>query len=205
MRLSPIVPPASLALLAGLLAAPALAQDRPVMIPTRDVSVAYRVATEPPADLRMSWLVAEQKLRVDMPGGIGWSLVDQRTQKMSMVMEQQRLVMELPTGGAGGINLPTQPPDTARFTRAGTATVAGLGCTVWRYEDSATKGKGEACLTADGVMLRSTGTHQGKTGTLEATEVTYGPQDPARFQVPAGYQAMPVPGQPPAPGARPSR
>ena len=197
-----------LTLIGGLLAAaatPAFAQDRPVMIPTRDVSVTYRISTQPPADMRMSWLVAEQKLRVDMPGGIGWSLVDQRSQKMTMVMEQQRMIMQMPTQpGAGGVNLPTQPPDTARFTRGAAATVAGTPCTIWGYEDTATGAKGESCLTADGVMLRSTGTHGGQTGTLEATQVTYGAQDPARFRVPAGYQSMQMPTQPATPpGAAP--
>lgn len=217
MHLPSTVPPGRLVLMLGvlmlgLLAAPALspalAQDRPAMVPTRDVSITYRVAAAQPGanqagtDMRMSWLVTEQKLRVDMPGGMGWSVVDQRTQTMFIVMEHQRMVMAVPTQpGAGGINLPTQPPDSARFTRAGTATIAGLTCTLWRYED--TKARGEACLTADGVMLRSSGTHAGQTGTLEATAVTYGPQDPARFRIPEGYQSMAIPGQPPA-GAPPA-
>ncbi|MDB5373718.1 MAG: hypothetical protein JWP04_2360 [Belnapia sp.] len=181
-----------------LAAAPALAQDRPPLIPTRDVSIAYRTTAAPPgvpsgATMRMSWLVAEQKLRVDMPGGVGWSLVDQRSQKMVMVMERQRMIMDLPIeGGPGGLSIPSQAPDSARFTRAGTATIAGLACTLWRYEDTA--GRGEACVTADGVILRSSGTHGGQTGTLEATEVAYGAQDPARFRIPSGYQSMQIPG-----------
>ena len=169
--------------------------DRPLVVPLRDVGITYRSPAQPGAELRMSWLVAEQKLRVDMPGGQGWSLVDQRAQRMVLVMERQRMLLELPTG-SGGINLPAQPPEGARFTRAGSATVAGLACTVWRYADgkgTGGEGSGETCLTADGVMLRSSGTHGGRTGTVEAVEVSYGPQDPERFRIPPGYQAVPRP------------
>jgi hypothetical protein len=195
-------------LLATLVATPvslaARAQDRPPLAPTRDVSVTYRVSAEQAGqEMRMSWLVAEQRMRVDMPGGMGWSVVDQRSRKMFMVMDQQRMVMELPTqGGPGGVSIPTQPPDSARFTRGGTATVVGLSCTIWRYVDGASRG--EACLTADGVMLRSSGMQDGHHGSVEATAVAYGPQDPARFHPPAGYQTMQLPGGM-IPGRPPSR
>lgn len=189
------------ALAAGLLALPALAQEQPPLSPTRDVSVTYRVAAG--QEMRMSWLVAEQRMRVDMPGGAGWLVVDQNSRTMFMVMDQQRMVMELPMqGGPGGVSIPTRPPDSARFTRGGTATVAGLSCTIWRYVDGATRG--EACLTADGVMLRSSGTHDGQGGSVEATAVAYGPQDPTRFRRPAGYRTMQLPGGM-MPGRSPSR
>jgi hypothetical protein len=180
---------------------PAAAQEKPLFKPTRDVSVTYRLnsGAGPGAgqEMRMSWLVAEQKLRVDMPGGMGWSLVDQAAQKMSMVMDAQRIVMELPMrNSAGGQLIPTQPPETARFTRGASATVAGVSCTNWRYEDGGNRG--EACITADGVMLRSQGNYEGHSGSIEATQVTYGPQDGARFRLPQGYQAMQMPGGMPA-------
>ena len=140
----------------------------------------------------MAWRVADQKLRVDMPGGMGWSVMDQRAKTMFVVMEQQHVVMEMPlNSGAGGLQVPTQPPETARFTRGGTATIAGQSCTIWRYENQGSTG--ESCMTADGVMLRSTGTVNGQTATMEATEVSYGPQDAARFTAPAGYQQMQMP------------
>jgi hypothetical protein len=189
------------------------AQDRPLFTPTRDVSVTYRMTAGQGGgagqemEMRMSWLVAEQKLRVDMPGGMGWSLVDEAAQKMSMVMDAQRMVMEMPLrNGAGGQLIPTKPPETARFTRGATATVAGVACTNWRYEDGGNRG--EACITADGVMLRSQGSYEGHSGAIEATQVTYGAQDAARFRLPQGYQAMQMPGGMPgggAPGGRPPR
>ena len=199
IRLSP-------ALVAGLLATlPAAAQDRPTFFPTRDVSVTYRASggQEGVTEMRMSYLTAEKKLRVDLPGGIGWSIVDQPAQKMTMVMDAQRMIMEMPAqaAGPGARNMFAQPSETARFTRGASATVAGVLCTSWRYEDGPSRG--EACVTADGVMLRSTGSNGGQGGTLEATAVAYGPQDPARFRPPAGYQVMQMPsgmggGRPPA-------
>ena len=203
----------SLPALLLLAALPAAAQERPVMVPTRDVAVTYLVTAGQGQghELRMAWLVAERKLRVDAAGAPGWSVIDQRAKRMLVVMEQQRAVLEVPANtGPGGLSLPTEPPASARFTAAGSATVAGLRCTLWRYEDG--DKRGETCLTADGVMLRSSGGQRdgqggGRTGAVEATRVTYGPQDPARFQPPAGYRAMQLPpgltlpglGQGPAP------
>ncbi|MBL6456062.1 DUF4412 domain-containing protein [Belnapia sp. T6] len=189
--------------LACLIAAPAFAQDRPPLQPTRDVSVTYRLVGGSPGapqgqEMRMSWLTGEGKMRVDMPGGIGWSVVDQKAQKVFVVMEAQRMVMDVPMEGAA---MPSQPPASARFTRGGSETIAGQSCTVWKYEDGGNTG--EACLTADGVMLRSTGTHAGQSGSVEATNVAYGTQDPARFRPPAGYQPMQLPPGMAAPAGRP--
>ncbi|WP_043361127.1 DUF4412 domain-containing protein [Belnapia sp. F-4-1] len=191
------------AVVATLAVAPAMAQERPPLMPTRDVSVTYRVAGgQAGQEMRMAWRVADQKLRVDMPGGMGWSVMDQRAKTMFVVMEQQRMIMQMPlNNGPGGVSIPTQPPETAKFTRGGTATVAGQSCTLWRYENQGATG--ESCMTTDGVMLRSTGTVNGQTASMEATEVNYGPQDAARFTAPSGYQQMQMPTG--APGGQPTR
>ncbi len=194
-RVAPALLPAAVsAAVLALLAGAAAAQERPVFVPTRDVAVTYRVTAGPGQghELRMAWLVAERKLRVDAEGAPGWSVIDQRARRMLVVMEQQRTVLEVPANtGPGGLSLPTEPPASARFTKDGTATVAGLRCTLWRYEDG--DKRGETCLTADGVMLRSSGGQGSRTGTVEATAVAYGPQDPARFRPPPGFRSMQVP------------
>ncbi|MDO9709853.1 DUF4412 domain-containing protein [Paracraurococcus lichenis] len=196
---------AALALL-GLAALPAAAEERPLFVPTRDVAVTYRVTQGQAAgrEMSMAWLAAAQKLRVEMAPVPGWSVVDRANRRMLMVMDAQRVVMELPLqGGPGGLSIPTEPPASARFTRAGTATIAGQACTAWRYEDGANRG--ETCLTADGVMLRSSGGQGERAGAVEAVAVAYGPQDPARFQAPAGYRTLQMPaGLPPA-AASPGR
>ncbi|MGG5887720.1 hypothetical protein ACLF3G_11330 [Falsiroseomonas sp. HC035] len=193
----------ALAVAAPILAGAAAAQDRPPLFPTRDVSVAYRV-TETQArpagqpalpGMTLSWLAAAQTMRVDL-AGMGWMVADHRAQRGFMVMEQMRMVMNIPMDQ---VAKHTGMSPTARFRRTGSATVAGHGCTVWNFEDG--NDRGTACITTDGVMLRAQGSAQGQSGSMEATQVTYGAQDPARFQVPAGYQTMQMPqGMPNIPG-----
>ena len=195
-----------LTLAACLTAFPAVAQDRPTVLPTRDVSVAYR-ANSPggTAEMRISWLVARGMMRVDMPGGmLGWLLVDLNGKTGVMVMEAQRMVMDLPAGqippGAAGGS------PNARYPREAGARVANLDCTNWRVEDQGETAR--VCLTAEGVMLRAenlSGPPQSR-GVLEATAVTFGAQDPARFQRPTGDQSFQMPGGLPpgmAPGMAP--
>jgi hypothetical protein len=186
-----------------LLSAPGLAQERPQIYPTRDVSVTYRVSGSgapqgnlPP--LTMSWIAATQTVRMDI-AGLGYVIADHRNGRGFMVMEAQRMVMDVPMQQA---MQQFGPSPNATYRRTGTDTVAGVSCTVWSYQDGPSTGT--ACITADGVMLRGQGTRDGQSGTLEATQVTYGRQDPARFQRPQGFQTMQVPQAPGGPsGARP--
>jgi hypothetical protein len=194
-----------LAVLALLTAAaiPAAAQERPQLFPTRDVSVTYRflgpqAGAGAPEGMTMSWLAASQLMRMDLPGTM-WSVADHRNGRAFAVMEQMRMIMDIPLGQAMQQH---GPSPNATYRREGTETVAGLQCTNWSYQDRGNTGR--ACITAEGVMLRGQGTANGQTGGMEATRVTFGAQDPARFQRPQGYQAMQMPqGMPPGmvPGA----
>lgn len=192
-RAARLVAPACLIVLTLAVAPPALAQERPQLLPTRDVSVTYRVtgarAQGGMPQMTLSWLAARQAMRMDM-GGMGWLVADHRAQRGFMVMEQMRMVMDVPMEQA--LALPTR----ASFRRTGQDRVAGLPCTVWNFQDGADRGT--ACVTADGVTLRAQGTSGGESGSMEATRVTYAAQDPARFQRPQGYQALQMPqGMPP--------
>jgi hypothetical protein len=203
--------------LAAMLAAaalPAAAQDRPPAHPSRDVTVTYRFEGAPQgaAEMRLSWLQAEQKMRIDTPGGQGWIVTDTRSGTSFMVQDQARMIMQLPRNPS----MPdlSRPPPGTSFTRAGTETLLGHRCTVWRV--TGPLGEGEACVTDDGVMLRTRGSASGtpgggqgggQGGAMVATQVSFGPQDPARFRAPQDYQTMTVPGMPgggpagPRPGA----
>ncbi|WP_237215319.1 DUF4412 domain-containing protein [Falsiroseomonas oryziterrae] len=207
----------ALATLLVVVALPAAAQERPPLTPTRDVAVTYRVIGAgaqqippgAPNSMTISWLAAQGLMRSDMPGGMGWMVADPRNGRAFMVMEPMRAIMDIPAAQAMAqqMNSPT-----ATFRREGTATIAGQQCTVWVVQDGGSQGR--SCVTADGVVLRAEGTHQGQTGGMEATAVQFGPQDPARFQRPAGYQTMqmpqgmppgmggPAPGRPPGQGPR---
>lgn len=201
------------ALAAALLlaAAPALAQDRPPLQPTRDVAVTYQVLGQdlkpmqgrgPMATngISIAWSASTGLMRTEV-AGMGYMVADQRQGKAFMVIEAMHAIMDIPFGQAA---LQHGMSPNATFRREGTATVAGLTCTIWAMQDGDRTGR--ACVTGDGVMLRAEGTSQGRTGGMEATQVNYGPQDPARFQRPQGYQAMQLPqGVPPGmgPGAGP--
>ncbi|MBP0495975.1 hypothetical protein [Roseomonas indoligenes] len=185
-------------------ALPAMAQNAPpATLPTRDVAVTYRALGNgaPPEPFRMAWSVADGKQRVDPPGGMGWMLVDRKAGTAVMVMDAQRMLMPMPSQAVRALT--QSVPEGVRFERRGTATIAGLGCTEWAA--SGPQGQGVACLTEDGVTLRATGQGpNGQQGGIEATEVRYGTQDPAHFQVPQGYQTMQgMPGMPGSPGGAP--
>jgi len=196
-----------------LSALPALAQEAPANLrPTRDVTVTYRMeggAIPQPQEMRMAWDVANQRQRVDPPGGMGWMLIDRRANSAVMVMDAQRMAMSLPPSSVAAMTQEVPPPGTS-FTRRGTDRVAGQSCDQW--ETTTPQGKSTVCLTGDGVLLRALTEVAGAPGApaspplkMEATEVRYGAPDAARFAVPQGYQTMQAPAQPGAPAPAPAR
>lgn len=178
------------AALIAAMPAVAQAQDRPQIFPTRDVAVTYRVAGPgEQAELTLLWSAAHRRMRMNMPQGLGYIVADLQGRHGFMVMEQMRMIMDVPARQAGGFQ---QDLENARFTRGGTEKIAGLDCTVWRYQSAS--GQGEACITNDGVMLRGNGTARGAGGgRMEATRVVFAPQDASLFQRPRGYQTMRMP------------
>ena len=184
----------------GVAGAPsAAAQERPPAMPGRDVAVTYRMAAGGMPEMRIAWLTAEQRMRLDMPGQ-GYMIVDQRGQRAFMVMDEARMVMEIPF--AQNTQRMAQLPQGARLTREGQDRVADTACTVWSYLENGRTGR--TCITEDGVVLRVVGAG-GPEETMEAIAVSYGAQDAARFRPPSGYGAMAMPslaGGPP-PGALP--
>lgn len=169
---------------------PALAQEAPRLFPSRDVAVTYRVSgAGPMQEVTMAWAAAPRLMRVDL-AGMGYTIADFAGQKGFMVMEiPQPMVMDIPMAQAGAH---MRALESARFTKLGADRVAGIACTNWRHEGP--QGSGTGCFTDDGVMLRSQGSAQGMQGGLEALRVTYGAQDMARFQRPAGVPSMQMPG-----------
>lgn len=185
------------------LVAPAAAQTKPSLVPSRDVAVTYKmvgVAAAPGAppggqEIRMAWNMTEGKQRVDPPGGMGWMLIDRRAKTAVMVMDAQRSVMTMPPATVA--QLTQEVPEAAQFTRKGTSSVAGTSCTEWDVVNQQVKST--LCITADGVMLRAIGQDPNGGGArgMEATEVRYGAQDAARFTVPKDYRPMQL-GAPPS-------
>lgn len=169
-------------LLASLLASGVLAAEHPPITPQRDVDVTYAMAgPQGTSSLtqRMRWSVATGRLRVDPPTDGLYMIVDYRTKRMAVVKPADHAVLDVSTAGPG---LPGAA--AGDYDRRGVAQVAGLPCTEWQTTDAGGQGA-LLCLTADGVMLRAS---QGSRVLLEATQVSYGPQDPAAFVPPEGYR-----------------
>jgi hypothetical protein len=168
----------------------AAAQDRPNLLPTRDVAVTFRLTGSDrlPGDINAAWLAGQRVLRVDNASAPGWLMVEQTTKRAFMVM-QQGVVMRLPPAPEIAMLL-DDPGSQGKITRLGRRSIAGANCTDWKIEQSNGKG-GVACLTTDGVLLRAQQT--GKPEVLEATRVAYGPHDPQRFRLPAGMPQVQLP------------
>ena len=76
--------------------------------------------------------------------------------------------------------------------RAGEDTVAGERCTIWKV--SSNDNRAEACITPDGIALRTRAAIEGKTQTVfEVTELKRQPQKPADLEVPPSVNIMKLP------------
>ena len=156
--------------------------ERPVLLPTRDVDVTYEM-TQSGRTLpqRMRWSAGMRKLRVDPPSPDMFLIVDYDQKRMSMVRMRERTVIDM-----------TAPPQfvsgvegrLATALRQGESRISGLPCTAWETTDISNN-PATACITPDGVLLQVRARGQ---VVLTAASVRYGPQDPALFRVPEGYQ-----------------
>jgi hypothetical protein len=178
--------------------AAAHADDHPPLAPTRDAAVTYRVSDAgkngKDAILHMYLKAGGNLLRIDTPGNHGYAIIDRRNKRMYMVIDAQRMYVELPAGDIG--DRAFMLTDSMKFQRKGTDTVAGLGCTVWDVQ--AQDGSGTVCVTDDGVTLRASGQGKGGKGEgrLDAIAVDYAPQPAALFAPPSDYKKMEVPAAP---------
>ncbi len=172
----------ALSVMAWVVTTPAWADAAPVVQPTRDVDVTYRVPVPGGADAsllqRLRWSAATRRQRVDLPTSGNWMMLDFARHRMALVRDESREVVDLPSpqtadqAGAG-----------AGYTRVGTDSVAGLACTQWRTVD--TRGhETVACYTGDGVLLRAMA---GDRVLMVAVHVAYGAVGDGVFEVPAGY------------------
>ena len=172
-----------------VLAGPVVAQERPAVMPTRDVDVIYAIAPPqpgaPPMAQRMRWSVTSGRLRVDPPAQDLYMVVDYRAKRMMVVRPADKAVLDMEAPGTGVPGAPANGP----FTRQTGQTIAGLSCTNWQTVD-ASGAPAVLCLTADGVMLQAS--REGQL-LIQATSVSYGPQDENAFSVPAGYQHITPP------------
>lgn len=182
--------------LAGTLLGAGAACADPVPLPTVDFALS--------ADLRrggsMDLAHSQGRMRVEMtkpnvPGSIV-GIIDLRARRMVVRtpnLPNMAVEMELPPeyalGALSGSGL-----------RVGESQVAGEACDLWKLDAPVSSAGGvslgptTACITPDGIALRTEVEVQGKKQTVfEALKLTRAPQDPKLFQLPSGVQVIKVP------------
>lgn len=172
-------------LAAGLGAAPAMA-DSVMVRPARDVVVVYRsigMSDGVPPAVTMHFANNGNTVRIDDASGDGYVVFDNVSGSMRIVSAEKKMFRERASDPA---KMPVFLSLTPTLRPAGTANIAGMSCTAYDAEIGGKKG--QLCLTADGVLLRAQSIEQGKTQILEATSVTFAPQDPSLFKAPAGFK-----------------
>ncbi len=169
-----------IAVLALVLVAPrAGAEEKPQLLPARDVDITYDVTRPPRSKIRerVRWLAGEHLERVDGPGR-STTIFNRGADEITLLNTARRTYTKLE--GAPRRLLDPQPG--AEPKRGNEAVVAGLRCIDWSWtEDAETH---TVCATADGVLLRLI--VDGKT-VIEARSVRYATQKPELFQVPPDY------------------
>ena len=158
------------------------------MQPTRDVSITYRMLGPRNVTLHMSIQASTGLTRVDNPSQQGYGIVDRQNQQddhgdgrpacLHGIADHRRRAT------LAGIR-----SDRAVHAAMAPIRSPALSCTVWDYTSE--HGSGNACITDDGVLLRSQdGANQHG---MEATEVSYVPQPDADFRPPPDFVMQQLP------------
>lgn len=191
----------ALLVVAGLaIAAPAAAEEHPLLQPTSDVMVEYHVSGVTQGQhrsdtVRMYFTDHGTKLRIEPVGQSAYSIMDRTAGRMIMVMTQQHAYMEMPYDPKRVMAF--EGADET-FTRIGTDTIAGIGCTI--YDARRQDHSGKVCISDDGLILRAKSDNPAQAGGgLEATRVAYGPQPASLFAPPPDFLKMDVPTMPNGP------
>lgn len=184
------------AMATGLAMAQASALADPLPMPSVDFALK--------ADLRQGGVLdlahSQGKMRVEMtrpsvPGSM-IGIIDLKARRMVVRtpnLPNMAVEIELPEQYAVGAV-------SGNGLRVGESQVSGEPCDVWKTDAPSTAqinaamGPTIACITPDGIALRTEVEIRGKKQVLfEATSLVRGPQDPKLFQLPAGVQVMKVP------------
>ena len=164
---------------AFFLIVPALAEQRPQLMPTRDVDITYDVirSQRPKVRERVRWLAGEHLERVELSGR-SITIFDRNAHEVTLLVPANRTYRKLD----GAPRRRSEPAPDAVLKRGSDVVIAGLSCTEWSWtEDVETH---TICATADGVMLRLI--VDGLT-VVEARTVRYAPLRAELFRVPRDY------------------
>lgn len=159
----------------------ALASKQPPSFPLRDAVVEYRQV--------VSGLVVDTVQIYYSSSKRRERVIDQRVGRGSFALQDDAAkMMYFVLPGSPPSYTETPLPEIRYIPTRQRATVAGLPCKIWQAEaKTGPNFRTQDCLTADGLLLRSvTDAPGGGTIVMEATSVSYGPQDPALFVLPQG-------------------
>jgi hypothetical protein len=182
-------PLAGLALL--IAGSAASTQERPQLVPIRDVDVSYKITrpNQPAIVERRRWLAGEHLERVDGPDK-STTIFDRNKNEITLLNAANRTFRKL----EGVARRPPEPEAGVRLMRGGESVIAKLSCVDWTWmQDTETH---TVCVTAEGVLLRLV--IDGRT-VIEARSVRFAPQTAELFQVPPGYSPALAPEGAPEP------
>ncbi len=187
----PIMRPLFAAFVLSCLAGAAhAAEDRPPPMPLADATVLYDVHAQGHAEQRVRVYFGRHGdlLRSDGPNGVGDTVLDRTTGTLTVVMNDQRAFMVIPSKGPVTDPFLLDPAD--QYRRAGsTQTIAGLACEDWLV--ASPKGHAKACVTAGGLLLAASGVDgTGASGEVRALSASTAALPPDIFAAPAGYQRI---------------
>ncbi len=180
---------------------PAHATSAPLILPDRDVVVAYQLSSSQPGSqpglsggapeaYQLQYDAVDERARINNPAQGTYFLIDLRTGKAEMVVPQLSSVVDTPDL-SGLTQQITSAGQNARFTPLGEKQYAGLSCQDWLVTSA--QGTATACLTPDGVALYLAGHNAHGSGGVTATEVRFAAQPAADFTLPPDYHAITLP------------
>lgn len=169
-----------------MLVTPVAAQDAPPSFPTRDVVVEYRL-NDMNQTLTVHYAAQSQKMRANMAGETSYLITDRLNKRSILVMKDEKAYMEVPYRNKSSRD--PLLPENATAVRGREETVADVRCISWQIQTPT--GTSLACVTEDGVVLRSS--EGGNKDVMEATAVRYVTQQPGIFEIPAGFRKMEIP------------
>lgn len=194
--------------IAALLAAPmaAAAEIGPFGLPTAPYSADSRITADGRTiDARIHADGQRERREIRAEGMEQVMLIDHGTQKATMLIVEQKVAMEVDMDATGGPMAATK----WETREIGREELAGRTVTRHHVDGSGADGArvvGEVWLTDEKIPVKSAldVTEEGQTVRIvqELSNLRIGPVDPALFQVPAGYQKVPMPGGGQAPTRR---
>jgi hypothetical protein len=141
--------------------------------------------------------VAKDKERAEMQmQGMSSVTINRRDKQVSwMLMPAQKMYMENALGQARQQGPPSGPPDDVTISEVGKETLDGVETTKYKLLMKDGGAGGFMWFTKDGItmkmdLLQKEGGKKTRM-TMTLSNLKIGPQDPAVFEIPAGYNKMP--------------